>query len=186
VRRLGLAAALAACVVLFAAPPAALAHGGEEEAAAEAPARTLVQQALALLTQADNPTEATEKLDAALQSEDREGVDIAAVREALAALENDDHELAVDHLNAALGAGEAPEAPVEGAAPLDEAAPTGEEEEHEEGAAPAEGVEPAKGAFEHAEELEPDQGTAEWVALVVGVVLAAGALALLASRRSAA
>jgi hypothetical protein len=178
VRRLGLAAALAASVVLFAAPPAALAHGGEEEAAAEAPARTLVQQALALLTQADNPTEATEKLEAALQSEDREGVDIAAVRKALAALENDDHELAVDHLNTALGAGEAPEAPAEGAAP-DEAAPTGEKGEHE-------GAEPAEGAFEHAEELEPDQGTAEWVALVVGVVLAAGALALLASRRGAA
>ena len=179
-KRFGLAAALAASVVLFAAPPAALAHGGEEEAAAEAPARTLVQQALALLTQADDPIEATEKLEAALQSEDREGVDIAAVREALAALENDDHELAVDHLNTALGAGGAPEAPAEGAAPPDEGAPTGEEGEHEEG------VEPAERAFQHAEELEPDQGTAEWVALVVGVVLAAGALALLASRRGAA
>lgn len=169
-----LGAALGALAVTLAPAAPALAHGEEAEAAAEVPARTLVQQALALQTQQENEIEAQEKLELALESEHQEDVDIAAVREALEAYENDDHELAIEHMNVALGAAEEPETVAE--------EPTGEEEAaHEEDGA-AEQV--PEEALEHTAEFTPDRGSEEWIALAVGIAaLALGGLGLLAARR---
>lgn len=177
--RAGLLAGLGVLALLALPAPAAVAHGEEEEATAEIPARTLVQQALALLTQQDNAAEAQEKLEAALESEHQEDVQIASVREALEAIEKDDHETAIEHMNKAL-------APEEAAAEEDAA-----EEEmagggaaHEEEAEAGEEPEPAAGALEHAEEFEPARGTAEWIGLGVGVALIALAgIGLTAARR---
>ncbi|HZA89294.1 MAG TPA: hypothetical protein VE401_03600 [Solirubrobacterales bacterium] len=172
-------ALLAALAMLVVAAPSALAHGEEEEAAAETPARTLVQQALALLTQQENDAEAQEKLELALETEHQEDVDIPVVREALAALEKDDHELAEEHMTAALAA--------EATAAAEEQ-PAGKEAAREQGAA-HEGEEvmveeeaPEK-ALEHAPAFEPDRGAAEWIALGVGIGAILLALGLLAARR---
>jgi len=154
--RCGLLAALGVLSVLALPAAGAFGHGEEGEAAAEIPARTLVQQALALLTQQDNATEAQEKLEAALQSKDQEGVQIASVRDALEAIEKDEHEEAVGHMNEAL-------APAEAAGEKQVAG--------EEGAGPEETTEPAPGALEHAEEFEPERGAAEWVGFGVGIAL---------------
>ena len=172
----GLVITLVVFAVLLAAPAAALAHGEEGEAAAEVPSRSLVQQALALLTQADDPAEATEKLEAALESKDHEGVDTAAVGEALDALEMNDHELAIEHVNAALGA--APEEPAAGGGPAE----AEDEAAHEEEMAAGEEPEVSEEALEHADEFEPDRGNAEWVALALGIALGAAALALLGAQ----
>lgn len=179
----GALALLAALAMLVVAAPPALAHGEEEEAAADTPARTLVQQALALLTQQENEVEAQEKLELALETEHQENVDIPAVREALAALEKDDRQLAEEHMTAALTgeeaaaeeqpAGEEP-APEEGAA-------------HEEEEAAAEEEEVPEEALEHAPAFEPDRGSEEWIALAVGIgAIVLAALGLLATRRRAA
>lgn len=159
---------------LLAAGPA-FAHGDEGQALAEVPARTLVQQALGLLTQTEEPAEAMERLEAALDSQDTEGVDLASVRDALRALERGDHEEAIAHLNEALAPAEEP------------AQPTGEPAGgHEEGPAPAkQAPQPSEEALSHTEEFEPDRGTAEWVGVAVGVFLIAVALGLLATRRRA-
>lgn len=180
--RLHLAPALLALLVALAmlvAAPSALAHGEEEEAAAETPARTLVQQALALLTQQENEAEAQEKLELALETEHQEDVDIGAVREALAALEKDDHELAEEHMNAALGAEDA----------AAEEAPAGAQAEEQGGAAhEEEGAaveEVPEESLEHAPAFEPDRGSEEWIALVVGIAFVIAALGLLSLRRAA-
>jgi len=159
-------ALLAALASLLAAAPPAVAHGGEEAAVAEVPARTLVQQALALQTQQDNAAEALEKLEAALASEHQEDVDLGAVREAIEALEKDDHELAVEHMNAALGAEPEPAAAHE-----------------EEKAAAEEGV--PEEALEHSPEFEPGRGAEEWIAFGVGVGALLAGLGILALRRTA-
>jgi len=150
-------ALLAALASLLAAAPPALGHGEEEAAAAEVPARTLVQQALALQTQQDDAAEALEKLEAALASEHQEDVDLRAVREAIEALQKDDHELAVEHMNAALGA---------------EPKPAPEEVPEE--------------ALEHSPEFEPGRGAEEWIALGVGIAALLAGLGILALRRTAA
>ena len=165
---LAIVAVAAAASLLLSAGPAG-AHGEEEEALAQAPARTLVQQAIGLLEQAEEPAEAAERLEAALESEDGEGVALASVRDALAALERDDHEEAAEHLNEALAPAETPEEPAE--------------EHEEEGAVSAEAPPSSAEALSHTEEFEPGRGTEEWVGFAVGIVAIVLALALLAARR---
>lgn len=171
-------AALAAVALLFSWSGSALGHGDEEDAFAETPARNLVQQALGLLSQADEPAEAAERLEAALESKDTDGVRLPLVREGLASLEDGDDRAAARHLNEALATAEpasgdtAPAAPGEGdgaAAP-----PT-----------PAEEAETAtEEALAHAEEFEPARGSEEWTGLILGVgAISAGAALLLLGRR---
>jgi hypothetical protein len=149
---------LAATIALALAPAAsALAHGEEEEALAEMPARTLAQQALGLLTQADQPLEAHERLEAALESENQGRVLIPALRDAMRALDRGDHDEAVEHINEALAPAEDP-------------------------AEPAAEVPDAE-ALAHTEEFEPESGTEEWIGLGLGGVLILVALGLLATRR---
>lgn len=175
---------LAALSVLLLAAPAALGHGEEEEAAGEIPARTLVQQGLALLTQQDNETEAQEKLELALESEDQKNVDMAAAREALAALKQGDHELAEQHMNVALGAEKEPAAEegtgAAGGQAVDEGGAA-----HEEGGAAVEEEEVPEEALEHAPAFEPDRGPEEWIGLAAGAALLVAALGMLAVRRFA-
>ena len=158
-RSRALLSALVLASLLAVPPSVALGHGEEGEAAAEVPARTLVQQALALLTQQDDVLEAQEKLEGALESKDKEEVQIASVREALQAVEKDDKKEAVAHMNEALAPGES----AEGGMPGED--PSVDDREA------AETPEPAAGALEHAKEYEPERGTAEWVGFVIGVAL---------------
>ncbi|HSJ18441.1 MAG TPA: hypothetical protein VK920_10135 [Solirubrobacterales bacterium] len=170
---------LAALSTLLLAAPSALAHGEEEEAAPEIPARTLVQQGFALLTQQENEAGAQEKLDLALKSEDQKDVDMAAVREALAALKQGDHELAEEHMKVALGGEEKAAAEEE---PAGKRAEQGGGAAHErEEAAVAEEV--PEEALEHAPAFEPGRGSEEWIALAVGVALVIAALGVLSARR---
>ena len=157
---------LVALMALAVSAGPALAHGDAADVAAKTPARTLVQQALALMTQQNNPAEAEERLEAALKSKKRDGVQISAVRDALDALEAGDSQAAIRHMRTALRAEEAkqPEA-------------TGEH-----GAA-GEGLKESEVALGHEAELDPGRGTAEWIALAVGIILGLGALGLLAARR---
>lgn len=163
----------AAAALLAIAPDFAFAHGGEEEALEKTPARALAQQALALLSQEESAVEAHERVEAALESEDRDGVDEAKLRETQRAFEAGDHELAARLLDAAL-AGQEPR-PGGGA-----------DEQHEETTndpmvdGEAADIAPQAASFEHTREFEPDRATAEWVALAIGllaVAAAAGALA---------
>lgn len=172
---------LAALTVLLVAAPSALAHGEEEEAAAEIPARTLVQQGFALLTQQENEAEAQEKLELALKSEDQKDVDMAAVREALAALKQGDHELAEQHMNVALGAEKEPGAEEGTGAAGGQAGDEGGAAHEGEEAAVAEEV--PEEALEHAPAFEPGRGSEEWIALAVGVALVIAALGVLSARR---
>ena len=163
-----------ALLALALVPASAAAHGGEEEALEQTPARALAQQALALLSQGGSPDEAHERVDAALESEDKAGVDDAKLGEAEGAFEREDYELAAQLLNEALSGETAP-------------APEGGGGEHDEMGAPDEAaaVDPelAPASFEHVEEFRPDRDTAEWIAAALGV-LALGAAALLLFRGS--
>lgn len=88
-------------IVWILAPAAAPGHGDKEGASAEMeelalqPARALAQQALAMLSIAGDPVEAGERLEAALESEDQEDVDMVTLDEASAALERGDAEAAI-------------------------------------------------------------------------------------------
>jgi hypothetical protein len=179
-RQLQISFAIAALAALvFAALPApASAHGGED--LTEQPARALVQQALGLLTQQDNVVEAQERLEAALESEDTENVEVSSVRKALAALEDGDKDEAVEQMNAALAPDEEPEPSRTG----DESQAAPEEEAgHAAGEDPMPS-EPADEAFEdHANAVEPDRGTAEWIGLAVGLGLIGVGGAALGLRR---
>ena len=127
------AASFLVVIGLLAAAPAAAAHGDEEpepaaqgamgeDAASEAaqPARTLAQQALAVLTVRDQVGEARHRLEAALKSKHREDVDIDKLRAALIALDAGDSRGAANRLNEALGGGPQP-SDEELAGPSDEA-----------------------------------------------------------------
>ena len=83
---------------------AALAHGKEDEALEKTPARALAQQALALLSQESKSGEAHERIEAAVESKDREGVDVAMLRRTEAAFERGDEAAATRLIAAALGA----------------------------------------------------------------------------------
>lgn len=95
-------------IVAVIAPAAALGHGDDEEAAAEMeelalqPARILAQQALAMLSIAGDDVEAGERLEAALESEDQDDVDVESLGEASARLERGDSEAAIALIDQAL------------------------------------------------------------------------------------
>jgi hypothetical protein len=79
----------------------ALAHGDEEEV----PAKTLVEQAIALLRGQPEEVRAIEdRIRDALEAEDTEGVDVALVERAAAAFDEGDLHLAQDLLEEAIGA----------------------------------------------------------------------------------
>lgn len=156
--------AVTACLTLALAP-AAIATGGDEpgemeEAMASAPARVLAQQALATLDVTGDEEEARERIDAALESREREDVDLELLRSADEALDGGDRERAVVLLNRALGGG-----PV----------PAGEEDEG--GGVSDEALHNAGRAY------EPNETAQEVVALVAGLVLLALAALLLVRRR---
>ena len=155
--------ALAACLALAAAP-AAIATGGDEpgemeEAMESAPARVLAQQALVTLDVTGDEEEARERIDAALESRERDDVNLELLRSADEALDGGDRERAVVLLNRALGGG-----PV----------PAGEEGEG--GGVSDEALHNAGRAY------EPNETAQEVVALVVGLVLLALAALLLVRR----
>lgn len=169
-RRRPVSAIAAAMAVLLLSGASALAHGGEEETLAETPARSLVQQALGLLAQADDPAEAAERLEAALETEDTAGVALAEVREAIASLRSDDKQAAIERLNEALAAN----AERGGAADLAAA-----EDENEAHRGPA-----AEEPLGHTEEFEAERETEEWVGAAVGAAaILAGLVLLLAGHR---
>lgn len=99
---LGLVAALAAGL---AAPGAALANGGggeEMEALELQPARVLAQQAIAVLRVRGDQEEASMRVDAALESDDRADVDVALLERADEAVDSGDIDGAVALLDRAL------------------------------------------------------------------------------------
>jgi hypothetical protein len=154
---------LTACTALAAAP-AALATGGDEpgemaKALSSAPARVLAQQALVTLDVTGDAEKARERIDASLESRDREDVDLELLRAADEALDGGDREQAVVLLNRALGGG-----PV----------PTGEEGER--GGVSEQALHSAGRAY------EPNETTQEIVALVAGLALLALAALLLGRR----
>lgn len=183
-------AAVLVLVGVLGAAPAAVAHGGdepepapppatggeprgegspgeqptaeeaEEAALAAQPARALAQQALALLTVRDAVAEALHRVEAALKSKEREGVDVNKLRAAMTALEAGDSRAAANRINEALGGGPEP-ADEELARPSDEAL-------HNAG-----------------EEFEPANNGQEVAAGLAAIVaLAAGAALLMRHRRS--
>ena len=104
--------ALLAASLLLAPAPAAWATGGDEDmkdAALKAqPARTLAQQALAVLDVRDDAEDARMRIDAALESEDQDDVDTALLRQADDALDSGDVAGAKELLNRSLGGGPLP------------------------------------------------------------------------------
>ncbi len=90
---------------LLAAPGVAYAHGGggaEAEAMAMQPARTLAQQALAELRIRNDVEQAATRLDAALESRDRSGVDMTELRAAMETVDKSDPKAAIPMLDEAL------------------------------------------------------------------------------------
>ena len=133
----------------------------EEAALAAQPARVLAQQALALLTVRKAAAEAQHRVEAALKSKEREGVDVDKLRAAMTALEAGDSRAATNRINEALGGGPEP-ADDELAGPSDEAL-------HNAG-----------------EEFEPANTGQEVAAGIAAIVaLAAGAALLMRHRRAA-
>lgn len=166
------AATAAAVLVTLLAPGTALAHGGEEDALEKTPARALTQQALALLAQEGKAPEAHERIEAALESKDRDRVDIAKLKEVQAAFDRGDHDSAKRLIAEALAGPPRPD----DAEMADEAAHDDE---------PAGGVPEGqeRRALDHAPELEPERGSAEWIALTAGLALLAAAAGLLLTGR---
>ena len=170
--RRGLALVLATVVLL---PGVALGHGKEDEALEKMPARALAQQALAMLSQENKAVEAHERIEAALKSKDREGVDLALLRRTQAAFDRGDHVAATRLIGEAL-------TPTEdgGAAEADMGA--GDQDDEDPGA-----VDVSPEALDHSPEFEPDRGTAEWVGAALGAaaLLLGGVLLLRLRRRPA-
>lgn len=136
------------------------AEEAEEAALAAQPARVLAQQALALLTVRNATAEALHRVEAALESKEREDVDVDKLRAAMTALEAGDSRAAADRINEALGGGPAP-ADEELSGPSEEAL-------HNAG-----------------EEFEPVNNGQEIAGGIAAVVaLAAGAALLIRHRRS--
>jgi hypothetical protein len=97
---------LAILVGLLALPPTALGHGdeagGEVEQLAMQPARVLAQQALSTLRIRNDTKEAAVRLDAALKSKDKSGIDVARLRRATETLDAGRPKAAIPLLDAAL------------------------------------------------------------------------------------
>lgn len=155
----------------------ALGHGKKDEALEKTPARALAQQALAFLSQENKAVEAHERIEAALKSKDREGVDIAVLRRTQAAFDRGDHAAATRLISQAL-------APVEEEGAQGEGA-MGDGHEEEAGSSGSVDVNPA--AFDHTPEFESDRGSAEWIGAALGAaaVLLGAALLLRPRRRPA-
>ncbi len=104
------AACVAAAVVLgvLGAPSTVIAHGDEEAmsgdvaALAKQPARVLAQQAIGLLEIRNQREEAAARLDAALESKDQHGIDVATLRQAMETLDAGHESAAVPLLDRAL------------------------------------------------------------------------------------
>ena len=158
--------------LLAASPAPVLAHGGEDEALEKTPARALAQQALGLLSQEESAVEAHERVEAALESEDKAGVDQAKLRETQDAFEIGDHERAAQLLNEALADEGSRE---QAGGPADEP-----HEAMGEGEEPAADKEPAASSFEHTREFKPDRATPEWIAAAIGLLALGGAAGALA------
>ena len=156
--------AVTVCLALAAAP-AAVATGGDEpgemeEAMESAPARVLAQQALVTLDVTGDEMEARERIDAALESRERDDVNLKLLRAADEALDGGDKEEAVVLLNRALGGG-----PV----------PSGEE---------GEGSGVSEQALHNAgRAYKPNETAQEVVALVAGLSMLALAALLLVRQR---
>jgi hypothetical protein len=166
--------AVVAVLALGALPAgSALAHGGEEEALENTPARALAQQALALLSQRDKVVEAHERIEAALKSKNRAGVDLALLRQTQRAFDRGDHAEARRLINRALMPKREP--------PEEE---MGGGHESEDPSAPTQ--EDGEAALEHQPSFEPERDTADWIGAALGaaVLLLAGTL-LLRRRRHA-
>ena len=89
----------------LASPALALAHGGDDEnaaALAEQPARTLAQQAIALIRLRGDTEEAAMRLDAAVESKDKSNVDAAVLERAMETLDDGNSAQAVSMLDQAL------------------------------------------------------------------------------------
>jgi hypothetical protein len=111
-------------LIILALPVAALADGGPamKDAALKAqPARTLAQQALALLDVRKDEKAAIMRIDAALESKHREDVDRRLLAQADEALDGGDREGAIELLNRALGGGPLPVGDEEATAPSGDA-----------------------------------------------------------------
>jgi hypothetical protein len=153
---------LLAVLVVLASPAVALATGGDpgmEDAALKAqPARTLAQQALAVLDVRKDEEGARMRIDAALESKDREDVDLRLLAQADEALDGGDPEGAVELLNRALGGGPLP---------VDEAATPSGDALHNAGRA-----------------FEPNSTAQETIAAILGAaLLLLGGLLVLRHRR---
>ncbi len=100
------AGCLAVLAALLAFPQIAVAHGDEEggevKQLAMQPARVLAQQALATLQIRSDAKEAAVRLDAALESEDKSGIDVARLRQATETLDAGRPKAAIPLLDAAL------------------------------------------------------------------------------------
>lgn len=102
-RGFGALAAVVALILLGSVT--AWAHGGDEmalKALKIQPARTLAQQALAELEVRGDTEDAALRLDAALESEDKEDIDLALLRRATETLDAGDPQGAVPLLDQAL------------------------------------------------------------------------------------
>ena len=166
-------------VLALATAPLALAHGGEEEALEKTPARALAQQALALLSQKNKAVEAHERIEAALKSKDREGVDLALLRRTQAAFERGDHPAATKLINDALTPKAEPRA--------EEGGEGGKAmgDHGDEGESVAPGPEIAPEALDHAPEFDPGRSAADDIAALIGLGLIAAASGLLVRRAAA-
>lgn len=91
-------------VALLVAPAVAGAHGGGKEAETMAmqPARILAQQALAELRVRNDVEQAAVRLDAAVQSKDQDGIDVAVLRDAMETLDQGHPGAAIPLLDRAL------------------------------------------------------------------------------------
>lgn len=152
---------LVVVLAVLALPAASLADGGAEmkDAALNAqPARTLAQQALAVLDVKKDEKDARMRIDAALESKNREDVDLRLVAQADEALDGGDRERAAGLLNRALGGGPLP---------ADDAAPA-----------------PSGTALHNAgRAFEPNSTVQETIAAIAGAALLLGGLLALRHRR---
>ena len=176
--RLSTAVALATLILVWGSAPA-LAHGED----GESDPVNLVEQALAIVVNTpDAVGEAVERIEAALESETEEPtgeLDVGALGEALAALEEDRVHDAEDALVAALGRDPHPEEPDPAASqpsdepespPAEDSAEPADESGEEPGE--AEAVDDDHGLTSRVEGGFSNPGSDEVVALVVAVVLA--------------
>jgi len=102
-RLLGLAWTLA--LVGFVLAPAAKAHGGDEMAVQglkQEPARALAQQAIAELKIRGDTKDAAARLDAALESKDKSGIDVKMLNSAMKTLDDGNPGGAIPLLDQAL------------------------------------------------------------------------------------